>query len=114
MHNFLHVLSYLITKSHFLSASVYAVGNGAPHHPPRGMHMQRGELLAYNYLHIFLDAVNMISADIKTKSLSELSIGMCLLLILINSILSVCHVHSRCKHGLIVHLGKIFEWSSAS
>lgn len=69
------------------------MGNGAPHHPPRGMHMQRGELLAYNYLHIFLDAVNMISADIKTKSLSELSIGTCFFVILINSISSACNVH---------------------
>ena len=68
---------YFDTYSSFplLSASEYAVGNGASHHPPRGMHMQRGELLAYNYLHIFLDAVNMIKGDLKTKTLSELSIG---------------------------------------
>lgn len=52
---------------------MYAKGRGASHHPPRGMHLQRGELLAYNYLHIILDAINMIEEDLNTKSAAELA-----------------------------------------
>ena len=57
------------------TASIYAAGHGAPHHPPRGMHMQRGEFIAFNYLHIFLDAINMLEEDLKTITRGGLAAG---------------------------------------
>ena len=76
--------SHVHTVTYVLSAAMYAKGRGAGHHPPRGMHLQRGELLAYNYLHIFVDAINMIEEDLETKSAVELA----------TSKLDNFHVHS--------------------
>eukprot|EP00605_Chrysophyceae_sp_TOSAG23-4_P002999 GSChrysophyteH1.ASY1.ANO1.3304.1 assembled CDS len=45
----------------------YSRGHGASWHPSAGMHLLRGELLAYNYLHIFLDAVQMLRADLRAQ-----------------------------------------------
>ena len=39
--------------------------SGAPHHPPWGMHVQRGEFIAYNMLHAVLDAIYMLENDIQ-------------------------------------------------
>jgi hypothetical protein len=52
--------------AHWMSheAAVYSRGHGANWHPSAGMHLMRGEVLAYNYLHIFLDAVQMLRADL--------------------------------------------------
>ena len=58
-----------------LSASTYAVGKGAPHHPPAGIHLQRGEFLAYSYLHIALDAIHTIRKDMESKTDTDMSIG---------------------------------------
>ena len=44
--------------------ATFTRGHGANWHPPAGMHLLRGEVLAYNYLHIFMDAVLMLKADI--------------------------------------------------
>lgn len=44
-------------------------------HPTKGIHLMRGELLAYNYAHILLDAIDMVEADSKTKSKKALLIG---------------------------------------
>lgn len=53
-------------------ASVYSRGSGASHHPTAGMHLIRGEFIAYNYLHILLDAIYMLEEDLKTKTKEEL------------------------------------------
>jgi hypothetical protein len=37
-------------------------------HPPAGMHLMRGEILAYNMAHVIADAVFMIQDDILTMS----------------------------------------------
>jgi hypothetical protein len=39
------------------------------------MHMQRGEFIAFNYLHVFLDAINMLEEDLKTMSRVGLASG---------------------------------------
>lgn len=54
---------------------MFGMGGGASHHPPAGMHLIRGEFLAYNYLHIFLDTINMLEKDIKSSSNEALSKG---------------------------------------
>ncbi len=43
------------------------VGYKNPHHPSGSQHLLRGELLAYNYLHILLDAVYTIQDELTTK-----------------------------------------------
>lgn len=43
----------------------YGRHTGPTHHPPAGQHLMRGEILAYNYAHILLDAIYMIQADLK-------------------------------------------------
>ena len=48
-------------------AGTYGAGanhHGAPHHPPWGMHLQRGEFIAYNMLHAVLDAIYMLENDL--------------------------------------------------
>lgn len=68
--------SQLTIRTHLMSsASTYAVGRGAPHHPPAGIHLQRGEFLAYNYLHIVLDAINMAEQDMRNMTNAEISTG---------------------------------------
>ena len=44
--------------------ALFSRGHGASWHPPAGMHLLRGEILVYNYLHIFLDAMYMLRDDI--------------------------------------------------
>ncbi len=46
-------------------AAVYSKGSGANWHPPAGMHLLRGELLAYNYVHVVLDAINMLQDALR-------------------------------------------------
>jgi hypothetical protein len=41
---------------------------GKSWHPPTGMHLLRGEILAYNYAHILADTIYMIQEDLKTLS----------------------------------------------
>eukprot|EP01038_Epipyxis_sp_PR26KG_P015090 gene15090-20305_t len=40
-------------------------------HPPTGMHMIRGEILAYNYLNIILDAIYMIENDLMNTTFED-------------------------------------------
>jgi hypothetical protein len=40
--------------------------HGRSHHPPAGMHLMRGEVLAYNMAHVIADAIFMVLADLKT------------------------------------------------
>jgi len=44
--------------------ALFSRGHGASWHPPAGMHLLRGEILTYNYLHVFLDAMYMLRDDI--------------------------------------------------
>jgi hypothetical protein len=41
-------------------------GRGGSWHPSVGMHLLRGELLAYNYAYILLDAINEIQQRLST------------------------------------------------
>ena len=52
--------------SHWMSHETgeYGRGHGAAWHPAAGMHMLRGELIAYTYLHVFIDAIHMLRADL--------------------------------------------------
>ena len=55
------ILSYLLIC--FPSLRLFLVlrhDQGASHHPPVGMHLKRGEFIAYNLLHTLLDAVYML------------------------------------------------------
>jgi hypothetical protein len=45
--------------------------HGKSWHPPAGMHLMRGEVLAYNYLHILADAIFMIEEDLEKNKLSK-------------------------------------------
>lgn len=48
------------------------------HHPPAGWHLLRAELMAYNYLHVLLDAVFTMQADVAGgKKVAELHDGEC-------------------------------------
>lgn len=40
-------------------------------HPPAGMHLMRGEVLAYNFVHILVDAIHMILEDLQTSTKEE-------------------------------------------
>lgn len=40
-------------------------------HPPAGMHLMRGEILAYNMAHILADTLFMIQADTLTMSVAD-------------------------------------------
>ena len=44
-----------------------AGGQGAGWHPPAGMHLLRGEVLAYNYVHILIDAMYMVEIDLARE-----------------------------------------------
>ncbi len=41
-------------------------------HPPAAMHMLRGELLVYNYLHILMDAIYMLKTDLSVSEKVEI------------------------------------------
>ncbi len=41
-------------------------------HPPAGMHLMRGEVLAYNYAHVLADTLFMLQADSKTMTKQEM------------------------------------------
>jgi hypothetical protein len=45
--------------------------HGKSWHPPSGMHLMRGEILAYNYAHILYDTIRMVQEDMKTMSKQE-------------------------------------------
>jgi hypothetical protein len=38
-------------------------------HPPAAMHLMRGELLAYNFVHILADTIWMVQEDLKTMTI---------------------------------------------
>ena len=46
-------------------ASKYGKGKGAPHHPSKGVHQVRGELIAYLYSLIYLDALYEVRDSIS-------------------------------------------------
>ncbi len=50
-------------------------GRGKSWHPSVGMHLLRGETLAYNYIHILLDAMNMIEHNSSVASKDRLIEG---------------------------------------
>jgi len=55
-------------------ASVYGAHpdhHGAQHHPPAGMHVKRGEFIAYNLLHAVLDAMYVLETDLKAAASLE-------------------------------------------
>lgn len=49
-------------------------GRGAGHHPPKSIHMWRGEAIAYIHALAILDAIYMIEIDMKTESREQLAI----------------------------------------
>ena len=69
-----HSLSHSVKE-----ASVYGnpTGHGKSWHPPVGMHLVRGETLAYNYINVLLDAIYSVEKDLQTKSMEELRAGRC-------------------------------------
>ena len=48
-------------------AGTYGAGRGDSYHPTWGIHVKRGEFIAYNILHAFLDAVYMLEHDLKAS-----------------------------------------------
>ena len=46
-------------------AAKYSKGSGANWHPPAGMHLLRGEILAYNYVHVAMDAIDMVETALN-------------------------------------------------
>jgi len=44
---------------------------GKSWHPPAGMHLMRGEIIVYNYLHILADTIYMIDQDLQSMSLTD-------------------------------------------
>lgn len=46
--------------------------NGKSWHPPSGMHLMRGEVLAYTFAHIVADTVYMLQNHSKTMSKREM------------------------------------------
>jgi len=48
--------------------ATYTLGHGASHHPSWGMHLLRGETIAYWYLHVIIDAIYEVQEDVKTAS----------------------------------------------
>lgn len=48
---------------------------GKSWHPSAGMHLLRGETLAYNYLHFLADAVFTVEKDLKTMTAEQASKG---------------------------------------
>lgn len=45
----------------------YGSGSGAQWHPTRGMHQLRGDLLAYQYANILLDAIYTLEESSQTS-----------------------------------------------
>jgi hypothetical protein len=41
-------------------AAIFSKGSGANWHPPAGMHLLRGEILAWSYAHVTMDAIDMV------------------------------------------------------
>ena len=57
--------------------SAYSIGGYRhTHHPPTGQHLLRGEIMAYNYAHILLDAIYTLQEGLsEKKSMSALNQG---------------------------------------
>jgi hypothetical protein len=49
--------------------------HGKTWHPPAGMHLLRGEVLAYNYVQMIADAVFTVENDLKSKTPTEAAKG---------------------------------------
>jgi len=64
---------YAAGGSHWLTleAATYAKGHGKSWHPTVGMHLVRGEVLAYNHAHILIDALSMVQKDLQTSSAGD-------------------------------------------
>jgi hypothetical protein len=58
-----------------IAETAYYAGEKGKHgkswHPSAGMHLLRGEVLAYNFLHILADAIYMIEEDLEKNKLSK-------------------------------------------
>lgn len=50
-------------------------GKGYYWHPPRAMHMLRGEMIVWLYSLILYETVTMIMSDLQAKDVSVLSTG---------------------------------------
>lgn len=56
-----------------LEAAKYtATSHGKKWHPSAGMHLMRGEIIAYRYAYILLDAIYMVQRDMKQYGVDEL------------------------------------------
>lgn len=59
-----------------VAETAYYAGEEGKHgkswHPPAGMHLMRGEVLAWNYAHVLADTVYMLQEDSKTMSQQEM------------------------------------------
>jgi hypothetical protein len=44
---------------------------GKEWHPSAGMHLMRGEVLAYNYVHILKDAINQVERNLTAGATKE-------------------------------------------
>lgn len=55
---------------HWMSGqtAIYGGGGGKKWHPSIGMHMLRGEIIAFNYLGAILDSINMIENDTQVNT----------------------------------------------
>jgi hypothetical protein len=56
-------------------AAAYGMGRGARHHPGKGMHQTRGEMIAFLYQLIFLDALYDVKAQVSAAGPSSTSSG---------------------------------------
>ena len=77
-------LSLPLSLSFSLSLSVRAhpysygsdEGNGANWHPPRGMHLLRGEAISWLYVMALYDAMLMIKTEQQSKTIKDMVSGM--------------------------------------
>eukprot|EP01033_Poteriospumella_lacustris_P007520 gene7520-5406_t len=67
----------LSCKLHFMTkeASIFGQesGRGANWHPPRAMHMLRGEIIAWQYALVLHETINMVIQDLLAKEISVLA-----------------------------------------
>ena len=74
-------------------------GIGRNWHPTKGIHLLRGELLAYNYAHILLDAIDLVETDRRTKSAAAMAVEYQSVLDVLQPPMTdtVLHCHSECE-----------------
>jgi hypothetical protein len=72
-----HGIIYVISSSRSFSSLDYKLlrFQGKKWHPTAGMHLMRGEVLAYRYAYILLDAIFKVEEDLQKRSASDLRSG---------------------------------------